>query len=120
MGLVGRKPPEDGTRKIVIALPDGLLYDMTLLEFVCFEAKCALSYLNPDVPWEEIGGEMIAPYTAIAATELCDQGWFTAEEWIAAWSVMEAEDLLDELKEVLGGNDVPPRPEGRGTDAEGG
>lgn len=120
MAVVGRKPPEDGTRKIVVALPDGLLYDMTILEFVCFQAKCALSYIHPEVPWDSIDGDMIAPYTAIAAAQLCEGGWFTDEEYLAAWARLEAEDLAEELEVLLRGNDVPPRPQGDGENPQGG
>lgn len=107
MAVQGPFEPEPG-RKIVICMSDGKLYHFSVLEFVVKQTMEALAVLYGREPtWEEVSA-----HTGVAATELCEQGWFAPVEYMEEWTQAQFEDLDTELKELLGGDGDQAAPAG--------
>jgi len=84
--------PGEG-RRIVWAGPDGLLHDSSIVEFTIMMTIKSLGSATTQEVSDASG--------RIAAT-LIDDGWYTADEWVAAWSANEAKHLDDELSQLNG------------------
>lgn len=92
----GRQPEEN--RLIVYAHADGMVYDVTIIEFVILQAARAIS--RTGVPTENITPEMVSQATPECASALIEDGWFTDDEYSATWAAEQVEDLDEELRNL--------------------
>lgn len=98
----GYDPPED--RRIVFANNDGKLYEFEIVSFVILQTSRMLA---GDTPKDEIDiselSTAVSEVMGSMARVLVVDGWFTEEEYLAAFAKIQASDLDDELRDFLAG-----------------
>lgn len=94
----GTKAPEH--RLVVYCDPyNGLLYDLPITTLVVLQTMQHLEAmgLDPENP------DNVSEHSGEVAELLVLEGWFTDEEYAMNVAREEAEDIEDELKDLLGG-----------------
>jgi hypothetical protein len=96
----GYDPPDN--RRIIFANDDGKLYEFGILSFVILQTS---RMLTADVPKEQIDIDELTTAVSEAmgsmAKVLVIDGWFTEEEYLAAFAKEHSSGLDDELRDLL-------------------
>ena len=95
--LDGTSPGEG--RRIIYAHSDGKVYSMGIISFVVFQTARALR--RSGLLEEEITAELVAEHTPGCAQALSEDGWFTPDEYVAAWAAEEASDIDEEFRDLI-------------------
>jgi len=85
-------------RLITYAHSDGKLYAMTIPTFVTLQTARALQ--QQGILTDDITPELVSEGTGPMAEALIEDGWFTADEFVASWAAEIALNLDDELREM--------------------
>ena len=87
--------PEEG--RLITYAREGKLYELTIVQFVILQSFFTLQRMG-----EDTDPRNVSEWTGRVAAALEADGWFTPDEYAAAWAESEAEDLDTELEELTG------------------